>query len=456
MIKTLNAIRLSTALVVAALPCFPQVSVGQEAGSPHRLNLMTAVERALHAYPTVGATRAGRNLALGTLGEAKAAWFPTLALTASATRFEEPMIVTPIHGFTPGATPPFDETLIQGAATVSFTLFDGGARGARIRAARQEVGAADASVSASEQELIATVVRTYAQVLTQGETLAAHDQRLASLVTEQSRARQFFAAGRGAQVSVLRADAAVAEAEAVRVSLAAGLDVTVRNLARLIGSPPDSVTADRLSPAGLRDSAVPRRAESLALALESSPALERARSKVGAARAGVGVAKGARWPALALVGRFIDRGSRQGDYTGEWDAGVRLSYPIFTGGATSNRVAQSEALLAGRSEELRLAELDAAERVDRAWSALEESRARIASLSTAVAGFSEVARVEQLRLDTGTGTQTDYLKAEADLLSARANLARARYGLLTARMTLALATGQLSQAWLATNVEIEP
>jgi outer membrane protein TolC len=275
-------------------------------------------------------------------------------------------------------------------------------------------------------------------------------------VTEQSRAAQFFRAGRGAEVSVLRADAAVAEAEAVRVSLSAGLDVTVRNLARLIGIPPDSVTAEDLSPTSLRDSAAPRRAESLAMALVSSPAVDRARSRVAAARAGVGVAKGARWPALALVGRFIDRGSTQGNYTGEWDAGVQLSYPIFTGGATSNRVAQSEALLAGRSDELRLAELDAAERVDRAWSALEESRARIASLSSSAAGFTEVARVEKLRLDTGTGTQTDYLKAEADLLSVRANLAGARYGLLTARVTLALATGRLSPAWLAANLEIEP
>ena len=108
------------------------------------------------------------------------------------------------------------------------------------------------------------------------------------------------------------------------------------------------------------------------------------------------------------------------------------------------------------AHELRLAELDAAARVDRAWSAMEESRARTASLSTAVAGFSEVARVEKLRLDTGTGTQTDYLKAEADLLNTRADLAGARYGLLTARVTLALATGQLSPAWLAANLEIEP
>ncbi|NNG17420.1 MAG: TolC family protein, partial [Gemmatimonadales bacterium] len=190
MIEKLRTTRLRAAVVVLALPCFAQVTVGQEAGSPDRLTLMTAVEQALEAYPTVGATRAGRDAALGVLGEAKAAWFPTLHLTAMATRFEEAMIVTPIHGFTPGATPPFDETLIQGAATMSFTLFDGGARSARIRAARQEVGAAEASISASEQALIAVVAETYAQVLAQRETLTAHDLRLRALVTEQSRASQ--------------------------------------------------------------------------------------------------------------------------------------------------------------------------------------------------------------------------------------------------------------------------
>jgi len=234
------------------------------------------------------------------------------------------------------------------------------------------------------------------------------------------------------------------------------LDLTARNLARFIGSAPDSIAPEALSPVDIRQSDLPSRAESHALALGSSPAVERARRTVAAARAGVGVAKGARWPALALVGRFIDRGSSQGDFTGEWDAGVQLSYPIFTGGAISNQVSEAEALLAGRSEELRLAELDAAERVDRAWSAVEETRARVASLIAAVAGFREVARVEQLRLDTGTGTQTDYLTAEADLLNARANLAGARYGLLTARVTFALATGQLSPAWLAANLETEP
>jgi outer membrane protein len=366
------------------------------------------------------------------------------------------MAVTPIHGFTPGVLPSFDETLIQGAATLSFNLFDGGARSARIRAARQAVGAAQASVAGSEQELIAAVVGTYAQALAQRETLAAHDERLLALVTEQSRAAQFLAAGRGAAVTVLRADAAVAEATAVRVSLAAALDLSVRNLARLIGSPPDSIAPDVLSPVDLRDSDLPSRAESHALALGASPAVERARRTVASARAGVGVAKGARWPALALVGRYIDRGSSQGDFTGEWDAGVQLSYPIFTGGAISNQVSEAEARLAGKSEELRLAELDAAERVDRAWSGVEETRARVASLVTAVAGFREVARVEKLRLDTGTGIQTDYLAAEADLLNARANLAGARYGLLTARVTFALATGQLSPAWLAANLEIEP
>ncbi len=452
--RTFPRIAVIVPLLVSAWPV--RNLVAQHRPAHERLTLTAAIERAVVAFPTVAAAKAGSDEARAVLGEAKAAWFPSLHLTASATQFEEPMAVTPIHGFTPGSIPPFDETLIQGAATMSFTVFDGGARSARIRAASRSAEAADASAASVEQELIESVVRTFVRVLTQREVIAAHDQRLAALVTERTRANDFLAAGRGAEVAVLRADAAVAEAEAVRVSLLAGLDVAIRDLARLIGASPDTLRAQDLQAVELRDSTVPNREDAVAQALTASPSVERARLEAAAASASIGVARGARWPALALVGRVIDRGSAQGDYTTEWDAGLQLSYPIFTGGATSNRIAQARARESGAAEHLRLAELEAAAGVDRALAAVEESRARIASLQRAVAGFTEVARVEKLRLDTGTGTQTDYLKAEADLLKARADLATARYALLTARAALALAMGQLSQTWVTAHVETAP
>ena len=68
----------------------------------------------------------------------------------------------------------------------------------------------------------------------------------------------------------------------------------------------------------------------------------------------------------------------------------------------------------------------------------------------------EVARIERLTLDVGSGTQTDYLDAEAKLLSARASLIEARHAEISARVELARITGELSRDWLGRTVEATP
>jgi outer membrane protein TolC len=52
-------------------------------------------------------------------------------------------------------------------------------------------------------------------------------------------------------------------------------------------------------------------------------------------------------------------------------------------------------------------------------------------------------------LDAGSGTQTDFLNAEADLLTAQANLVEARHAEIAARVELARVAGELSLDWLA-------
>jgi outer membrane protein TolC len=74
-------------------------------------------------------------------------------------------------------------------------------------------------------------------------------------------------------------------------------------------------------------------------------------------------------------------------------------------------------------------------------------------LQTAVAQAEEVARIEKLALDAGSGVQTDYLTAEAQLLSARASLTQARGAEAAARIELTRVTGELSPEWLQSNLE---
>jgi outer membrane protein TolC len=87
---------------------------------------------------------------------------------------------------------------------------------------------------------------------------------------------------------------------------------------------------------------------------------------------------------------------------------------------------------------------------------LREAHARVAALRSAVELSSEVTRIERLSLEVGSGTETDYLDAEAKLLSARAGLIQARHAEISARVELAGLTGELSRGWLAQALERTP
>lgn len=420
------------------------------------LTLWVAVERALDSHPSVAAARAAQDAATATRGEAEASRRPTVALIAAATHFAEPMVITPIHAFEPGATPQFDRTLIQASVRVSYLVFDAGKRRAKIDQAQARADAAGAGSRLDEQAVVARTVATYLGVLGLGEIVAAHDERLVALDAERDRVRRWLEAGRAPEVELRRAEAALAAARAERVTLAASLATTERDLARLIGGDLEEARAHRLVAVGLADQAAADRHGVETRAVEASPAVARARQLLLAAEAARALAKASTRPDLATEGRYLELGSAQGSFSGEWSAGLELTVPLYAGGAHRQRVAKAEADRALAAEQLKLAVLEVGERLDRALAAAEEAAARRQSLEQAALSFDEVARTERLRLEVGSGTQTDYLDAEADRLVTRAALAQARHAELAARSELARVTGDLDLPWLRRTFERAP
>ncbi|MEW6681350.1 MAG: TolC family protein [Nitrospirota bacterium] len=422
------------------------------------LTLARAVERALETFPSVRAARAGLDEAHASVGEASAARLPSLQLNATATRFEEPMLVSPIHSFTPAGIPSFDHTLYQGSLALNYTVFDGGARGARIRLARAQAGSAESALGAEGQALVARVVSAYLEVLSQREVVAARDSHLVALGSELTRAQQRHEAGTAARVEVLRVQAALATAEAERVTTTEALNRAERELARLINRSVEEVRIAGLVPVVLSDPLLPSRDALTTEAREANPTAKQARALAASAGEAVAVAKSARWPELGLVGTYLyyDSGNHGADRTAEWNTGAKLSYVLFSGGARERGITRAQAALLSAEEQVRMAETQIDQEVDRAASRLDEARARIKSLETAVARYEEVVRVEKLLRETGSGTETDYLNAEADLLTARANLAEARYGEIAARTDLARVVGQLDLAWLRRTIGDQP
>jgi len=423
------------------------------AAEPPRLSLLAATERALAQHPSVAAATAGSEEARAAAGEAAAARQPTAKAVASMTQYQKDMVVTPIHGLGEGVTPPFDDLLLQGGLNVSYALFDGGARRGRIRSAEAQADAARAALDGVGQVIVGRVVSAYAEILGGREIVAAHDHRLAAFESERARVRQLLEVGRAAEIDRLRVEAALATAQADRTRAAISLDQAERDLAALVGAPVAETRADRLAPLDPLAVPPPSREPLVRLALESSPLVEEARRHQAAADATVGVAKSGRWPEAKLVGNYFAFGGGDTRFDAEWNAGIQLSVPIFNGGATGKAIERAQAARRAASERLRQAELDVTAAVDRALGALQDAQARSASLVTAVARLEEVVRIQKLLLETGQGTQTDYLDAEADLLGARADLTRAQLGEVDARAGLALAAGQLTPAWIEENLE---
>ncbi len=378
--------------------------------------------------------------------------FPSLSLQGTATQFEEPMVVTPIHGFEPSLIPPFDETLFRAGAVVGYTVFDGGGRGARISASAARATAAQSDLAAARQELIGQVAVSYLGVLLARDQLAAHDQRIAALESELDRAQDLLAVGRAPQVEVLRVEAALADARADRIRTTTMRRVAEGDLGRLVGLPDGLLRDWTLREVTLLDDADPDRSELFSQSVAANPSVQRARDDLTASEAAVSIARGARRPNIDLQAAYVDQGSLEGHFTAEWNVGLAVSVPLFTGGRLSHGVSQAEALREASREGVRLAELKAASGVDRALAAWEEAEARSTSLRVAVDRSSEVARIERLRVDTGVGVQTDYLQAEATLLSLRVALSEAEHGAVLARIQLAKAVGGLDESWLAENL----
>jgi outer membrane protein len=425
------------------------------------LTLMAAVDRALARYPSVEAARARAEGAAADVGAARAAWLPRLSFDASLNRFEEPMVVAPLHGFDLRNPPLFDRTLVQPQVSFSWTLLDLG-RESRIRAQRALGQAADAAVTSTEAQLMARVVNAYLRVLAARDQLAAQDQRLAALTAESHRTAQLLAQGKAARVDALRVDAEAKRARADRIASASQVEVAEHELSQLAGLPYEAVHGAPLTALTLADTSLAAdttdagREPLVHRALSASPDILELEQRVRAAGAGLAAARAAWIPQLRANGAYIDYGSWGGTFSPQWQVGVMLSYPIFTGGGRVSAIRRAAADDRAATEQLRGGQLGVEQGVDQALAALREAHARVAALRSAVEQSTEVTRIERLSLEVGSGTETDYLDAEAKLLSARAGLIQACHAEISARVELARMTGELSRDWLVQALERIP
>jgi outer membrane protein TolC len=288
---------------------------------------------------------------------------------------------------------------------------------------------------------------------------SAAELQVASIEAEAERAARSFQEGASPQVEVLRAQAALQDATARFGTATSGRRLAEHALAQAMGVDPSTIEGRGLAEVavgGVVETLAPGPPAGTGSDLDRSPVLLRERARLEAARGRTIEERAARRPPLQLRAGVLTFGSAAGEFAAEWQAGIQLSWPLFTGGRRAAAIEQADAEFALAGESVRLREMELSQAREASDAAARDAAARAIALEASVAQWEEIARIEALALAEGTGVQTDFLQAQAALLNARAGLAGARYDEVLARASLAHTEGRLDRAWMDDMLEIVP
>jgi outer membrane protein len=186
--------------------------------------------------------------------------------------------------------------------------------------------------------------------------------------------------------------------------------------------------------------------QTVALALAQNPEIAIARKKVQAARGGVVEARSGYLPSLVSSGLLrkrehqTDSRLRDEDYS----ASVRVVQNLYTGGATSSRLAIAQLNVGKEELELQALTNRVVMDVRIAFSELLLNRAKIRVHTQSVAVFQEELKTQQERLAAGTVGQLNVRRAEVALANEQPELIDAQTQLKNSYLRLAELLGMAS------------
>jgi outer membrane protein TolC len=477
-----------TALALAVLLGFAPNASAQQQARP--LSLEEALELARGGSESVGIARAGVTRARGEIRQARSEMFPQLSGSASYTRtlaseFEDISLGPPdtrplCQVFTPppaGLTPderldsleaalalatdcredsgidfselPFGrENIFRLGLNATQTLFAGGRIRAQSEAAAASRRTAEIGLASAEAQLTLEVAQAYYDAVLSDRLLDIAQATLALAETTLTHTRLALQVGTQPEFDVLRAQVTRDNQIPVVVRRRTDRDLAYMRLKQLINVPLEQelvLTTDLGDTTGIAPVNLVGAEITPADTIPSERApVRQAAEAVDVQRSLLRVAKSQRLPAISLSSTYGRVAYPQtglpgwSEFRSNWDVGISIGLPIFTGGRISGDILVAEANLT--EQRLRLEQVEELAQLD-TRTALAELQAAEAQWEASTGTVEQAARAYQIadvRYREGISTQTELSDSRILLQQAQANRALAARDLAVARMRVAL------------------
>jgi outer membrane protein len=417
------------------VPC----PVAPEPSKP--LSLAKAVDVALCNNPQIRAAWANIRLRAAAVGEAQAAYWPSLSVSASE--------LNDRTGYPGTRFPTTDTTGNMVVGTFDWRLFDFGGRSAASHAAQRLLEAAVASRDATLQKVLGAVVEAYFDAVT---AKAAADDK----TQDESIARETLASaqrretqGAGARNDTLQATTVLARASLDKSRASGAYEKALAVLAYALGVPVGSLI-DLAGDVDVRTGTEQKDLVSwLKDAEQRHPAIVAARAAVSAAEAQVVVARSAGSPTVDLTANYYQNGFPNEGLTSTnmrvATIGVTVTVPLFDGFATHYSVEAAKATVSLRRAELEDTRQATLMGVVEAYADAQSSLGNLTTsgelLSAAEAAFES----SQRRYAQGAADIVELLNAQTALADAKSERIRCLAEWRSARLGLLASAGVLNR-----------
>ena len=399
--------------------------------------LHEAMADAEASNPSLAAQRARLAASREALPQAWAAALPQVSLSAGASYADRYGTTTTGESLD---DVPRDESW-SGGVSGSQLLFGSGRVWASTRAARAQIRGAVADYDFAAQSLLLDVAAAYADVRQARAVVAARETTVSNLSTLFEYAQAQFDAGVVTRTDVAQSQARLAQARTQLVQAQGGLAAAVQAYQRLVGRPPETLE----DPASVENLPADL-GTALEIAGQQSPTLRGAIAATEQADAGVDVAAASGRARITLEASSSIAGDFEPEdfETSSDSVGVRLSIPLFSGGAVRSQTRQQRALRSAANLELAAARRSVEESVTNAFTGLNSARAAVISAREQVSASELAYEGVRLEQETGLRSTVEVLDQEQDLLTARLALAQAERDLVVAERQMQAAMGVLA------------
>jgi outer membrane protein TolC len=426
------------------------------------LDLDTACRIALERQPTLMEARHRMDRAVAGISRARAGYWPVLSVSAGASRYDpadsqagtvpvsqsSPTASYGSGAFPGGSTDP--ETWYQAGVQATWMLFSGFQRKAAVAAAHftaDEMAAAN--LEASRQILYAvTAAYLNAQSAAEQMRIAEEDAAFNERILEEAVARR--KAGGGSLSDELNFRVRANAARSTVIFAKRQLRLSRIGLATLMGLPqgnlPEKLKLSELSVPDKKTMEVPEIAQQEQIMLANRPDIRMRQAALKRGREVLRSAKSGFYPRVALSGSYDARRPDDMSFTGDdfaLNAGVVISYDIFSGGLHRAQVREARAGIGENLAQLNSTRLHALRDLQ---SAIEQIKAAVEYLELQNVNVQYAQQNRDLTArsyNSGQAPMVRLNEAQKDLVGAQVRQMQAIISLLRARNDLNSATGEI-------------